>query len=471
MPGDEIIPFTESLLRVFDRYGERNNRHKARLKYLLNQLGTEELLRLAAAERIALPQQKIAVELPEAFVPQVPASTFTTFRVSNDAEFAEWKNANVFPQKQNGWFGVHVLIPQGNISSEQARNLAAIADRYIAGDLRITPGQSFLLRFVPAAALPALFRELRTTGLAATGANAFADITSCPGTDTCNLGISNSTGVSAVLSQLIRKEFPGLVAKKNIAVRISGCMNSCGQHGLAEIGFHGSSLKAGDAVVPALQLLLGGGASGSGNGRIAEKVIKFPSRRAPAVLRVLLSDFTANAAPEENFHAYYDRRGKNYFYQLIRPLADTGSLKEEELIDWNQEEKFETAIGVGECAGVKIDLTATLLLEAKEALALAEENLANGKFADAVYKAYNAYVHTAKALLTREGIAVNSQLSVLKHFDTEFQPGFSEKVLQINRNAPSAEFAEAYIREAKSFSEKAGTLRRQATTTGTIHLN
>jgi sulfite reductase (ferredoxin) len=187
LPSDEIIPFTESLLRVFDRYGERNKRHKARLKYLLNQLGTEELLRLAAAERVAIPQQKIPVGTPETFVPQIPATTFTTFRVSNEAEFAEWKNTNVFPQKQNGWFAVHVLVPQGNISSEQTRRLAVIADRYIAGDLRITPGQSFLLRFVPTSALPALFRELRTVGLAATGGNAFADITSCPGTDTCNL--------------------------------------------------------------------------------------------------------------------------------------------------------------------------------------------------------------------------------------------------------------------------------------------
>lgn len=479
LPADELIPFTEALLRVFDRYGERNNRHKARLKYLVSQLGAEEILRLTGIEKRALPEQKISIEIPETILPQQPTETFTTFRVSNDPAFAEWKKANVFPQKQNGWFGVHVLIPQGNISSGAARQLALIAARYVSGGLRITPGQSLLLRFVPAAALPALFRELKNNGLAAAGGNAFADITSCPGTDTCNLGISNSTGVAAALAKVIREEFPELVAEKNIAVRISGCMNSCGQHGLAEIGFHGSSVKTANGIAPALQLLLGGGTTGSGNGRIAEKIIKFPSRRAPAVLRLLLADFKTKAAKNETFHSYYDRAGKNYFYQLIKPLADTGSVTEEELIDWNQETRFATAIGVGECVGVKIDLVATLLLEAEESLLLAEENFSAGRFSDAIYKAYNAFVHTAKALLTGNEIAVNTQLSVLNNFGEQFganegfffAENFSEHVLRINKNKAEAVFARQYLDDAKNFFTKAGHSRKNENTIAPIHLN
>src|SRR5690606_36132116 len=110
----------------------------------------------------------------------------------------------------------------------------------------------------------------------------------CPGTDTCNLGISNSTAVSAALEDVIKKEYPDLVYNNDIKIKISGCPNSCGQHGIASIGFHGSSLRdANKMVVPALQVLIGGGVDGNGVGRIAEKVIKVPSKRAPEVLRTL----------------------------------------------------------------------------------------------------------------------------------------------------------------------------------------
>lgn len=479
LPGDAIIPFTESVLRVFDRYGERNNRHKARLKYLVQQIGLEELLRLAAIEHAALATSSVPVEIPANEIQQLPATTFTTFRVSHSEEFLEWKKANVFAQRQNGWFGVYVQISQGNLSSENARRFATIVERYAANDIRVTPGQSLLLRFVPAAALPALFHELKAIGLSSAGANALADITSCPGTDTCNLGISNSTGVSSALEKIIREEFPSLVAEKNIAIKISGCMNSCGQHGLAHIGFHGSSVKVSDAVAPALQLLLGGGTLGSGAGRTAEKIIKFPGRRAPAVLRTLLSDFQKNVLPGESFHAYYDRNGKNYFYQLVKPFADTTNVSAEELIDWNRETKFETAIGVGECAGVKIDLVATLLLEAHEALKLAEENFYAGRHADAVYKAYNTFVHAAKALLLTKEIPVNTQLSMLDKFDAHFTGtpsfpfpgGFREHVLRLNQQQPSLSFARKYIDDAAAFLANTGYYREREATLTNVQLN
>jgi len=242
-------------------------------------------------------------------------------------------------------------------------------------------------------------------------------------------------------------------------------MNSCGQHSLAEIGFHGSSVKAGNAVAPALQLLLGGGISGSGNGRVSEKILKFPSRRAPAVLRVLLSDFRANAKEVESFNNYFDRVGKNYFYQLLKSFSDVSAILPEELIDWNQEMKFETAIGVGECAGVKIDLVSTLLLEAEEALALAKENFRTQHFADSIYKSYTVFIHGAKALLLTKGIHVNTQHGVINDFEKEFIAGFKETVLQINRNQPTKHFSETYLFEAKQFLKQAVLLRKEISQT------
>ncbi|MDQ3110896.1 MAG: HEPN domain-containing protein [Bacteroidota bacterium] len=462
LPADEIIPFTETILRVFDRYGERNNRHKARLKYLINRVGTDELLRLAAIEKKSLSSASVPIQGDTDIVfPDKSTDTFTTFRVTDNPAFTEWKRANVFAQKQKGWFGVYVQVSLGNIFSDKARAFATIATRYAADDIRVTIGQSFLLRFIPESALPALYNELNAIGLAKTGGDAFADITSCPGTDTCNLGISNSTGVALELEKVIREEFPLLVADKNLAIKISGCMNSCGQHGLAQIGFHGSSLKSGNSVLPALQLVLGGGIAGNGEGRVAEKVIKFPSKRAPAALRTLLADFRTNAAPSETFNAYYDRAGKNYFYLLLKAFADIVSVKIDEFIDWNQQTNYATAIGIGECAGVKIDLVATLLLEAKEALNAAKENYAASRFPDAIYKAYNTFIHAAKAVLLTKEIHVNTQHGVIADFEREFSPGFRERILQLNSNPPSKDFAQSYIADANEFLTHATILRNE----------
>src|SRR5262249_36778900 len=147
-------------------------------------------------------------------------------------------------------------------------------------------------------------------------------------------------------SEVIEDEFPEFLHNKDIAIKISGCMNSCGQHGMASIGFHGSSLKAKGQVLPALQVLIGGGVLGSGNGRIADKVIKVPSKRGPDVLRVVLNDYKTHADPGELFIPYTQRQGEKYFYELLKPLASLETLMAEDYIDWGQEEKFSTAIGV-----------------------------------------------------------------------------------------------------------------------------
>ena len=247
-----------------------------------------------------------------------------------------------------------------------ARKLVDAIKPYVADEIRITQNQGLLLKFVKKEALPALYNGLTELDLSAPGFDSPADVTTCPGTDTCNLGISNSMTLSRVLEDLIYNEYEDFIYNREIKIKISGCMNSCGQHGLAHIGFHGSSLKAGIRVLPSVQVLLGGGTVGDGIGRAAEKVIKVPAKRATHVLRAVLDNYKNNSVTDESFHAYYDRLGKDYFYQLLKPLADLSTLTDDEFVDWGHQETFATAIGVGECAGVVIDLVATLLYEADE---------------------------------------------------------------------------------------------------------
>jgi sulfite reductase (ferredoxin) len=270
-----------------------------------------------------------------------------------------------------------------------------------------------------------------------------------------------------VLEDVIYNEYEDFIYNRDIKIKISGCMNSCGQHGLAHIGFHGSSLKAGTKVLPSVQVMLGGGTVGNGEGCAAERVIKVPSKRATDALRYVLNDYKTNSVSEETFHAYYDRQGKDYFYRLLKPLADLSTLTDDEFVDWGHQETYVSAIGVGECAGVIIDLVATLLFESEEKLGWANGAYAKGLWADAIYHSYNTMISAAKALLLDKGINSSTQTGVIKEFDNHYvataelalNSTFSDLVLQINKNEPSEEFATAYKQEATEFLEAVKTKR------------
>jgi sulfite reductase (ferredoxin) len=304
-----------------------------------------------------------------------------------------------------------------------------------------------------------LFERLKELDFVKPGFDSVSDITTCPGTDTCNLGISNSTELARVLEDLISEEFDELIENQDIKIKISGCMNSCGQHGLAHIGFHGSSLKAAGKVVPAAQVLLGGGTVGDGVGRAADKVIKVPSKRTKDVVRVILDNYSQNKNEDELFNDFYDRFGKDHFYQLLKPLADLSTLTLDEFVDWGHEEVFETAIGVGECAGVMIDLVSTLLLEAEEKLNWSIESMDAKAYSDSIYHAYSVFISSAKALLLDKGINSSTQVGIIRDFDEHYKDSqilqglesFADLVLQINKNEPSAEFAQAYLGSTVDF--------------------
>jgi sulfite reductase (ferredoxin) len=465
---DKLIPFVEASLRVFDRHGERVSRHKARLKYLINKIGLESFLALVKEEERSLLVKEYKIDTEN--------KTPTTFRqflnserpIINEDKYLRWLKTNTFQQKQKDLFGVYVKIQLGNISTSIARKFAAIINKYAdKNDIRLTINQGFLLRNLSNEELPLIFSELEKINLATPGFDSVGDITACPGTDTCNLAISNSTNISVALEEVIYNEFPELIYNHDIKIKISGCMNSCGQHGLAQIGFHGSSFKVGSAVVPALQVLLGGGTIGNGEGRISDKVIKVASKRAPNVLRTLFNDFEKNAAEGEYFNSYYDKQGKDYFYQLLKPIADNSTLLANEFIDWGQEEKFATAIGVGECAGVVIDLVATLFFEAEEKIAWSAEAFENKQWGDSIYFSYAALINAAKALLLDKQVHVNTQHGVMSDFDKVFietgliplNSSFTELALQINKHEPTDFFAESYFSKASEFVTNIKTYR------------
>jgi sulfite reductase (ferredoxin) len=466
---DQVIPFTEAVLRVFDRYGERNRRMKARMKFLLGDIGLEEMMRLVKEEWNALPYKSYQFDLDA--LPQPKLSDYTPSEpavITDEKKYRQWFETNVIKQKQSGYYAVYVKLPLGNMSSKLARKFADVVDQYASEELRVTVNQGYLIRFVREDVIKHLYVALDALALAEPGFDSVGDITACPGTESCNLGISDSTQVSLALEKVIKEEYPDLIYNNDIKIKISGCPNSCGQHGIASIGLHGSTIKDKQGkVLPALVVLLGGAKIGNGEAIIADKVVKIPSRKGPDALRLLLDDYENNSQEGEYFHEYYKRQGRNYFYALLKPLADLGQLTPIDYIDWGQEQNFVLHTAVGECAGVIIDLVATLLYDSEEKLAWAKQALDEKMYADAIYHCYNSFINTAKAMLLTVDQKPSTQnqtmLDFQKHFvDTGLVGGFDnfrEFVLRINKNEPTELFAIQYLKDANKFLQDVYTFK------------
>ncbi len=460
LPVEEIIPFAEAVIRVFDRLGERNNRNKARLKYVIAKIGLDSFLDEVEAEQ---PAVQFDASFLETITEQIvdfqllESIDFKSYYKKHDGAFQRWLDLNVQPQKQAGYFAVGLKIPLGNLSSNDFRSLACLFDELQLSDLRITIQQGILVRFVPLLALFPLYTALSELGIGNPGVNSIADVTACPGTETCNLAISSSTHVALAIEEHLYSNYPELLTQSEIRIKISGCMNSCGQHGIAQIGLHGSSQKVNGLTMPALQLLLGGGRNADGSGRISEKVIKFPSKRVLTILSALLDDYLDHNN-NEIFNDYYDRRGNKYFYDLLKPIADTTEVSDVEFIDWGSDEQFKTAIGVGECAGVVIDLIGSLFYDVQEKLSKAKEAIHFQSWADATYHAYSAGIVAAKAYLLKKGVRCNTQIGIIHDLDAQGETwksltdqNFESSLLRIRQEKATETFSTDYVRIIESF--------------------
>ncbi len=452
---DRMIPFSEAVIRVFDRHGERNKRNKARLKFLVKEIGLTTFLEWVAEEENSLLQKTYPIAVNDRDLKEPLYSGGETIKL-NTKEFNLWKKTNLFKQKQAGYFSVGLPIEVGDISSSKARELAKMMLEFTRDDNRFSLGQSILLRDVEEGHLAALYNSLKEINLHRSGFHKLNDIVACPGTDTCNLGIASSMGLAKVLQQMIETEFHSLIEKYDLNIKISGCMNACGQHTLAHIGFQGMTVKANENIAPATQILLGGGVLGNGTGRFADKVLKVPAKKTPEVLRWILNDYDTERKSEEDFFAYYDRRTKDYFYQNLKHYSDVTNLKNSDLIDWGVKEKYKKEIGIGECAGVTIDLVQTLLFDAKESFNWATESYKNERYSDAIYHAYNARIRGAKAVLTRTDAKINSQASIIAAFDPEFpeyesenKVAFKDAVLEFKKEEPSKSFTSKYVEQTQ----------------------
>ena len=470
MPNSEILAFVAASLRVFDRYGEREKRYKARMKYLVKKLGLEAFLELVQSEikqiknhvpniEDLLETHQVTINKPETDAPTI-----------HHPSFLSWKKENTFHQKQTGFHAIQIKLRLGNLSTIQARGLSAIVDEYAADDIRFTVNQGILLRFLRPENLPAVHQKLLSLDLADIGFNSISDITACPGTDTCALGVTNSTALANVIEKHISLLHPNLVYRKDIDIKISGCMNSCGQHMIANIGLHGSSIKKGDLVIPAMQILLGPGHGYSGAKQVfADKVIKVPTKRIPEAISKILVDF--QNSPFDHFAEYYVNNGKAYFFELLKPIKDLSDIHQKELIDWGEEKQYVQSIGVGECAGAQFDLVSGILSDASDKIAEAKDYLNQHNIIESMYSSYTGAIIGAKALLLSVDAKCNTHLGIIKDFDDLFIASekldspkyetFAEFVLQVKTKEPTVALANEFLQDSKDLIESMISWRNQ----------
>ena len=264
IPANEVIPFIEVCVRLFDRFGERANRSKARLKYLVAAWGIEGLKERIEEIKLSLTHQtyEMTEDVPVAYsAPNENYKVAPEVDVKDKEAYDLWYKTNVKEQKQDNFKSVYIRLTSGDFYTDEARILADLVDGFAGDDIRIGINQGLQLRYVREKDLPYVYSVLESINMVKPGFDSTLDVTSCPGTTTCNLGISDSTHTAIELEKFMAEKHPELVFNDEIKIKISGCMNSCGQHSLAQIGFHGSSMKekATQKVMPALQVLLGGG--------------------------------------------------------------------------------------------------------------------------------------------------------------------------------------------------------------------
>jgi sulfite reductase (ferredoxin) len=415
LPEEELLPMSRAIGRVFARLGEKKNRNRARLKFVVQKLGLEEFKRVVLEEYKSMPEdpswRKFFDEIPkwkeEAALPTVQL----TVRSKQPEGYAEFARNNVYEQRQPGYSTVTVHLPLGDCTPDQFRALADVTRRYSGGDqadsgayCRTTVEQNLVLRWVPNDKLIDLFTDLKAIGLAEPYANTIANVVACPGTDTCKLGISSSRGLVGELRTLLTAKLAaGQIdpAIRNLRIKASGCFNSCGQHHVADLGFYGNSRNVGGYTVPHFQVMLGGMWVENG-GSYALAMGSVPSKRIPELIDTLTAKFVAERQLDESFQAYCHRIGKKALKEIVDPFTKVPPHSENPdfYSDWGDTRQYTIGdLGTGECAGEVISLAGFGFTQSETEAFEAQLLLDAGQYQAADDKAYRAMLTAAKTLV------------------------------------------------------------------------
>jgi sulfite reductase (ferredoxin) len=420
-------------------------------------LGIEEFRRAVLVERQKLAQDPRWSE----FLSTVDAWTEAPLKpgaglngAGRPDGFDTWYTTNVYHQKQPGYVAATVTLPLGDVTAQQFRALAQIARRFLKDTVRTTVEQNIVFRWVSEADLPELYLALREIGLGEPDAGTIVDVTACPGTDTCKLGIASSRGLARELrARLSEKSLQLDEAVKGLRIKVSGCFNSCGQHHIADIGFYGVSRNINGYTVPHFQVMLGGklkenaGAYGLAVGAI-------PSKGIPEVVMRVTDRYVRDRRKGESFQDFINRIGKKEIKAMLEDLTQIPShdVDRSPYSDWGDPREFTlTDMGIGECAGEVVSQAQFTLAASERELFEAHIFFDSGDYKRAVLTAYGAMVQAAQGLVKTENYDIsNDEEAIL----TEFRQRFCDTELFYHKYA-GRQFAD-YLFKAKEALKSGG---------------
>ena len=361
VPMSEFLRVSEAVIRIFNAADElRKNILKARLKFLVHRVGEEAFRELVEEElkkgwaKESPPLEELLYlddeEADDRALPVAPPSAN-----GDRAEFERFLTANVRPQLQSGYSAVEASVPQGDLTPEQFRGLAQILRDYGRERARTTPQQNVVLRWIPNECVYAVWRELDKLGLGAADAQEIEDVVSCPGTDSCKLGITSSMGLNRAVQERVRSMAIDDPLTRKMRIHMSGCPNSCGQHHIADLGFHGAAIKVGARQIPAYHMFVAGTyrTTEMRLGKLVPRV-RIPAKRVPDAVERVLNLYHANRdGDEELFSAWVDRVGMSPIQEAVGDLTLPPEFSADTLpmfIDWDREDIYILQRGEGECA-------------------------------------------------------------------------------------------------------------------------
>lgn len=479
VPEEEILPLAQAICRIFGRLGEKENRARARLKFLVRKLGEEEFFRLVREERPKLrpdprwtsyltDRMDVVAETPiraAAALADVPADALPGF--------AAWRRSNVRAQRQPGYVVAVVTAPLGDITADQGRALAEVARRYSGDAMRVTVDQNFALRWVPEADLVALHRDLAAIGLAEAGAGEITDITACPGTDTCKLGISSSRGLAGELRKRLTVLNGGLADEaRGLHIKASGCFNSCGQHHVADLGFLGVSRNVNGRRVPHFQFVVGGQWDhNAANYGLAIGAV--PSKNVPVLVDQITTRWLKERKEAESFRDWVQRVGKKTIRVMVEALQTVPSYEADPSFysDWGDPREYTIGdMGVGECAGEVVPYALMQLAAAEREVFEAHLLHDQGDTVGAGARALSAMLIAARGLIREKNPDIGEDTAEIVSelrvrlvepklfWDPFFGPKFVhflERAVAENGAPLSAEAAHHRLEEAQLFVDAA----------------
>jgi len=451
LPEEELLPTMQALSRVFARLGEKRNRARARMKFLIAQLGITEFRKLVLEERQKLSSDPRWTDYlfsvndgEQSLKPGVSLNGY-----QRPKEFDNWYKTNVYRQRQPGYVAATVTLPLGDASADQLRALADIARRFVKDTLRTTVEQNILFRWVSEADLPEFYQAIRAIGLGAADAATIVDVTACPGTDTCKLGIASSRGLARELRyRLGEKSLELDEAVKNLRIKVSGCFNSCGQHHIADIGFYGINRNVKGFQVPHFQVILGGKFHDNA-GEYGVPIAAVPSKRIPEAVISITEFYLRRRERNERFQDFVARIGKKAIKDLLQHLAQIPAHEVDRSYysDWGDPREFTLSdMGIGECAGEVVSQAEFTLAASERELFEAQLLLDAGRSHEAVKAAYASMLRAAQGLVKDHNPGVSEDENQII---AEFTARFYETQLFWDKYA-GGKFAE-YLFKAKEF--------------------